>query len=65
MLPTVLFLKAQSRKFVAAIAQGVVALLVLGGVLDANSANELLLSLTPSLYIIVQGVIDLAEKSVK
>ena len=54
-----LFNRFSSRKFLAAVVGGVVAVLAATGVIDASREQEIIAQATPVIYIVVQGAIEL------
>ena len=55
----ILFTKLTSRKFLAAVVAGVVAVLADAGVIDPSQAATIVVHLTPLVYIVVEGFLDL------
>ena len=58
-----LFNRFTSRKFLAAVVGGTIAVLSAVGVIDATSKQEIIAWVTPVVYIVVQGAIDLLKTS--
>ena len=50
-----------SRKFIAAVVAGIVAVLADVGVIDPTMQASILLHATPLAYILVEGLLDLAR----